>query len=103
MGDSAMNSNVDFEIWNRNDRGGLSDTFKNAQGQDSITGNTDSLETASNTWVIVFNETNYYGDSMQVGPSTYLDDLNHTTRYNSSGSDEGDWKNQIQSFPLNRF
>ena len=100
MGDSAMNSNVDFEIWNHNDRGGLSDTFKNTQGQDNITGNTDSLETASNTWVIVFNETNYYGDSMQVGPSTYLDDLNHTTRYNSSGSDEGDWKNQIQSFVL---
>ena len=100
MSDSSMSSSADFEIWNHNDRGGLSDTFTGTQGQDNITGNTDSLETAANTWVIVFNDTHYTGDSMQVGPGTYLSDLNHVDRYDSSGSKQGDWKNQIQSFIL---
>ncbi|MFP6846418.1 MULTISPECIES: hypothetical protein [Thalassolituus] len=100
MGDSAMKSGVDFEIWNHNDRGGLSDTFTGTQGQDNIVGNTDSLETSSKAWVIVFNGTNYTGDSMQVSNSTYLSDLNHVDRYDSSGTKQGDWKNQIQSFVL---
>jgi hypothetical protein len=100
MGDSSMNSNVDFQIWNHNDRGGLSDTFSNTQGQDNIVGNTDSLETSSDIWVIVFNGTNYTGDSMQVSNSTYLSDLNHVHRYDSSGVKQGDWKEQIQSFVL---
>ncbi len=100
MGDSSMSSNADFEIWNNNDRGGEADTFKKAQGQDNIVGNTDSLETAANTWVIVLNDTNYTGDNMQIGQSTYMHDLNHTDRYDSDGDKQGDWKSQIQSFIL---
>lgn len=113
--DSNIAPNVDFEIWNNDDRGGVSDTFTNTQYQDNITGNTDSLQTRANVWVIVFNDTNYRGDSMQIDPGTsgnYLSDLNHVKRYPSSiihtngsisvlsGSEEGDWKSQIRSFVL---
>lgn len=89
-----------FEIWNNNNRGGISDTFSGTQGQDNIMGNTDSLETNVDTWVIVFNKPNYDGDSMQISPSSYYSDLNHTDRYDSSGHIQGDWKSQIQSFIL---
>lgn len=113
--DSNIAPNVDFEIWNNNDRGGLSDSFSSTQYQDNITGDTDSLQTRANVWVIVFNDTNYRGDSMQIDPGSsgnYLSDLNHAHRYPSSyintsgsitilsGSKEGDWKSQIKSFIL---
>lgn len=100
MSDDSMNPNVDLQIWNNNDRGGLSDTFTKTQLQGSLVDNTDSLETSSDAWVVVFNDKNYTGDSMQVGPSTYLSDLNHVTRYDAGGSSQGDWKNQIKSFVL---
>lgn len=116
--DSNIAPGVDFEIWNNNDRGGGHDSFSNTQYQDSIVDNTDSLQTIANTWVIVFNDSNYTGHMMQIDPGStgnYLSDLNHLHRYPSSivypnngdgsitvlsGSNEGDWKSQIKSFIL---
>lgn len=95
-----MQSKTDFEIWNHSNQGGLSDSFTGTQGQDNIVGDTDSLETAQNTWVIVFNGSDYTGDSLQIDPSKKLNDLNHIDRHSSSGKKEGDWKNQIKSFVL---
>jgi hypothetical protein len=118
MSDTNIKPGVDFEIWNNDDRGGASDSFSNTQYQDNIVGNTDSLQIVANIWVIVFNETNFKGNMMQIDPGTggnYLSDLNHVNRYPSSiiypsgssgnnvvisGSKQGDWKSQIQSFIL---
>ena len=100
MGDDAMDPNASLQLWNNNDRGGGSSKYKDVQGQDNILGNTDCLETAANTWVIVFSETNYDGDMLQAGPSTYLHDLKKTDRFDPNGKKVGNWKNQIKSFVL---
>lgn len=91
---------MDFQIWNNNNMGGINDYFTGAQGQDNITGNTDSLQTYDNAWVIVFNDTNYSGDYMKINPNSSLSDLNKINRYNSAGAVVGDWKNQIRSFVI---
>lgn len=81
-------------FWNNNDYDGMSDTFNGAQRRSYNTSQAwDSLKTGSNTWLIVWNGSNYTGDYLKIGPSTNNSDLNHTDR----GS-KGDWKNQITSF-----
>lgn len=89
-----------FLTWKYSDKDGDVDPYSGTQGAEDIKGDTNSLQTSENTWVIVFNQSKYEGDSMQIGPNTTLKDLNETKRYDSTGKEKGDWKNQIKSFVL---
>lgn len=68
--------------------------------------NISSLALGPNAWAVVFDQTNFLGNSLRIYPAgspipdsnaanTPVPDLNAVTR-----GDSGDWKNQIQSFVL---
>ncbi len=76
------------------------DEFTGAQAQDDISHNYDSVETFDSTWVIMFDDKDYKGNSKRIGPNTNLSDLDSETRYNPSGVSQGDWKHQVKSFIL---
>lgn len=83
-------------FWNNNDYGGISSSFTGAQRRSYSTSQAwDSLKTGSNTWLVVWNGSNYTGDYLKIGGTSAASnsDLNHTDR-----SGGGDWKNQIKSF-----
>lgn len=52
----------------------------------------DSLKVGPNTWLIAYQQHNYGGDALKVGPNSSHSDLHKVSR----GS--GNWKNQISSF-----
>lgn len=91
-------SGADFILWNDHDGNGKDSRYIGTQGQTGIA-DTNSLETAGDTWVIIFDIDNYdpnsTGDYKKISPNTYIYSLNDTNK--SSG---GDWKNQIKSFIL---
>lgn len=95
-----MVSGRDFQAWNNHDRGGYSDSYTGAQGQDNLNANDNSLETAANTWVIIFDKPGYTGNCKKIPPSKYIDSLTNTNRYDNNGKKVGDWKNHMQSFIL---
>lgn len=74
----------------------MSDPFNGAQRRSySTPQDWTSLKTGSNTWLVVWNGSNYTGDYLKIGGANAASnsDLNNTKR-----SGGGDWKHQIQSF-----
>ncbi|MFI8979358.1 peptidase inhibitor family I36 protein [Ectopseudomonas khazarica] len=75
----------------------LQPTYTGPQAQSSpdISG-VSSIETGSETWLIVYQGKSFDGDAMQLGPNTRIYDLTkvHTNRGN------GNWDNQISSFVM---
>ncbi|MFN8397321.1 MAG: hypothetical protein U0176_22040 [Bacteroidia bacterium] len=83
-------ANVTF--YDKNDYDGNSDAFTGAQRRSYSTSKAwDSIDVGSNTWLVVYNGSDFTGDYLFVSGDKH--DLNHVSR--SSG---GDWKNQIKSF-----
>lgn len=84
-------------FWNKNDFEGISSTFNGAQRRAYNTSQAwDSLKTGTGTWLVVWDNSNYTGNYMKIGPSnSTFDDLNHAGRGN-----DGDWKNQIKSLMI---
>lgn len=89
---------MDFQTWNS--IGDSGNTYTNTQGQCNIAADDNLAQAYSDTWVLAFDGTNYQGNILKITESDGQIDLNHTTRYDSTGKDIGDWKNQIQSFIL---
>lgn len=89
---------TDFQTWNS--IGGSGNTYGGAQGQRNISADDNQAQAYANTWVLAFDGTNYTGNILKIDSSPDPIDLGSTTRYDSSGKDIGDWKNQIQSFIL---
>lgn len=94
-----MASSADFQLWNKENKGGGSSSYKDAQAQSGIL-NTNSLETYDSTWVIIFSKNNYdpdlNGDYKKIGPNTYLNHLKNVDR----GDDGDNWENDVKSFVL---
>ncbi len=96
-----MDSGVDFQTWNNNERGGGSDSYTGTQGIDSRDANDDSLQTSDGTWVIVFDQSNYTGNCWQIDEGQYCENLHNNKIYDSSGNDTGNhWQGAINSFIL---
>ncbi|MFN8344057.1 MAG: hypothetical protein U0X91_03600 [Spirosomataceae bacterium] len=96
-----MDSGVDFQTWNNHSRGGGTNTFKGTQGINSRDANDDSLQTSDNTWVIVFDKSNYTGNCWQIDQGKYYDNLHDNEIYDSNGNDTGNhWQGTINSFIL---
>lgn len=89
---------ADFQTWNS--IGGSGNTYTGIQGQCNIDANDNLAQAYSNTWVLAFDGTNYTGNILKITADDNQIDLNKTTRYDSSGNNIGDWKDQIQSFIL---
>lgn len=82
-------------FWNNHNYGGESDSFSSPQRRTYTTSEAwDSLKTSSNTWVVVWDNSNFTGYYLKFGPNSDNSDLNKTDR----GDD--DWKNQIKSFVM---
>ncbi|MBU1188394.1 MAG: hypothetical protein KKC01_05115 [Gammaproteobacteria bacterium] len=83
-------------FWNNNNYGGISSGFSSAQRRTYTTSEAwDSLKTGSNSWLVVWDQSDCSGQYLKFGPNASNSDLNKTDRGN-----DGDWKNQIKSFVL---
>lgn len=82
-------------FWNNHNYKGESDYFSSPQRRTYTTSEAwDSLKTGSNTWLVVWDQSDFTGYYLKFGSSSSNSDLNKTDR----GS--GDWKNQIKSFVM---
>ncbi|MBO9617092.1 MAG: hypothetical protein J7619_30675 [Dyadobacter sp.] len=81
--------------------GSLSDIgYANDSDKMTGTGGVTALRTGNGSWLIIFDDTDFDGDFLKIGPNVTYPDLNNVERKNLNGDNDGDWKNQIQSFLL---
>jgi hypothetical protein len=74
--------------------------YANDSDKMSGAGGVTSLKTGPGSWLIIFDDTDFDGDFLKIGPNTPYSDLNNVERQDINGNNDGDWKNQIQSFLL---
>lgn len=65
----------------------------NTGSMSDMKNNIESIKTGSSAWVVVYDETDYKGNQWKIYPGKSYPDLGIIDR-----GDNGDWKNQIQSF-----
>lgn len=78
--------------------GGDSFTYSTNNGMEaSFSDKTDwdSIKTGNNSYLTVYDGAGFTGNVLKLGPNGTLSDLNKVER-----GQDGDWKNQIQSFQL---
>lgn len=81
--------------------GSLSDIgYANDSDKMTGTGGVTALRSGNGSWLIIFDDTDFDGDFLKIGPNTTYPDLNNVERKDVNGNNDGDWKNQIQSFLL---
>lgn len=96
----TMPAGVQMVLWNDHDRKGKDSPYSGTQGQPNIS-DTNSLQVARNTWVIIFSNTNY--DPSEKAKYLQIDGNEVTSgedgHYISNLNDIG-WQNDVKSFVL---
>lgn len=84
-------------FWNNNDFKGIPSSFTGAQRRSyNTTQAWDSLKTGAGTWLVVWDNSDYTGNYLKVGPSnSTFNDLNHAGR-----GDGGKWQGKIKSLMI---
>jgi hypothetical protein len=106
---ALFTENENFEGDNRvftgpDNEGSLSDIgYANDSDKMSGTGSVSALRTGNGSWLIIFDDTDFNGDFLKIGPNVTYSNLNNEGRYNLDGNEDGDWQDQIRSFLLYNY